>query len=330
MSSLKNPFGEKNGKLILISDISPKENGKKCGCICPLCKGDFQAKNNGTIRQPHFAHLGKPCNETIAFMTALYKFFEQSIELSGTFCPPSVYANFSGLAADQRAWLSTIRAYTNFSTVQLDKAEIILESHPFEVEGCEVVCKKELPEALLLTAKEKQRKLAVIVVPPATICKEQQAPQPYNQLPTLAIYIDKNVNFYELHSEQLMKKIEKLDFRTEWIKNNKLERLKDEWLERKLQEHQLEYEKIKERQKDVQKRLNEKIESVDQRRNVVGLTEERWHTCVRCHKCKPESELVYYQHDREDDEAICRECSQKKNREIEQSVVDVDIWNFEK
>ena len=24
MSSLKNPFGEKNGKLILISDISPK------------------------------------------------------------------------------------------------------------------------------------------------------------------------------------------------------------------------------------------------------------------------------------------------------------------
>ena len=263
-------------------------------------------------------------------MTALYKFFEQSIELSGTFCPPSVYANFSGLAADQRAWLSTIRAYTNFSTVQLDKAEIILESHPFEVEGCEIVCKKELPEALLLTAKEKQRKLAVIIVPPATICKEQQAPRPYNQLPTLAIYIDKNVNFYELHSEQLMKKIEKLDFRTEWIKNNKLERLKDEWLERKLQEHQLEYEKIKERQKDVQKKLNEKIESVDQRRNVVGLTEERWHTCVRCHKCKPESELVYYQHDREDDEAICRECSQKKNREIEQSVVDVDIWNFEK
>ena len=33
MSSLKNPFGEKNGKLILISDISPKKNGKKCGCI---------------------------------------------------------------------------------------------------------------------------------------------------------------------------------------------------------------------------------------------------------------------------------------------------------
>ena len=47
-------------------------------------------------------------------------------------------------------------------------------------------------------------------------------------------------------------------------------------------------------------------------------------------KRKPETELVYYEHDREDDEAICRECSQKKDREIEQSVVDVDIWNFEK
>lgn len=102
MSSLKNPFGEKNGKLILISDISPKENGKMMLHL-PTLQRRFSGKNNGTIRQPHFAHLGKPCNETIAFMTALYKFFEQSIELSGTFCPPSVYANFSGLAADQRA-----------------------------------------------------------------------------------------------------------------------------------------------------------------------------------------------------------------------------------
>ena len=330
MPSLKNPFGEKDGKLILISDISPEENGKKCGCICPICKGDFQAKNKGTIRQPHFAHLGKPCNETIAFMTALYKFFRQSIESSGTFCPPSVYANFSGLAADQRAWLNTIRAYTNFSTIQLDKAEVVLESHPFEVEKCEVVCKKELPEALLLTAKEKQRNLAVIVVPPATICKEQQAPQPYNQLPTLAIYIDKNVNFYELHSEQLMKKIEKLDFQTEWIKNNKLKRLEEKWLEKKLQEHQFEYEKIKEQQKDTQKKLDEKVEPVDRKINLAGLPEERWHICIRCHKRKPESELVYYQHDCDDDEAICRECSQKKNREIEKSFVDVDTSDFEK
>ena len=103
MSSLKNPFGEKKRKTYTDFRYLPEGKWKKCGCICPLCKGDFQAKNNGTIRQPHFAHLGKPCNETIAFMTALYKFFEQSIELSGTFCPPSVYANFSGLAADQRA-----------------------------------------------------------------------------------------------------------------------------------------------------------------------------------------------------------------------------------
>lgn len=330
MSSLKNPFGEKEGKLILISDISPEENGKKCGCICPLCKGEFQAKKKGMIRQPHFAHLGKPCNETIAFMTALYKFFQQSIESSGTFCPPSVYANFSGLVADQRAWLSTIRAYTNFSTIQLDKAEVVLESHPFEVEKCEVVYKKELPEALLLTAKEKQRKLAVIVVPPATICKEQQAPQPYNQLPTLAIYIDKNVNFYELHSEQLIKKIEKLDFRTEWIKNDKLKQLEDKWLERKLQEHQLEYEKIKEQQKNVQKKLNEEIELVAQKRNSAELTEERWHTCVRCHKRKPESELMCYQHDRDDDEAICRECSRKRDKEIERSFIDLDILGFKK
>lgn len=44
MSSLKNPFGEKNGKLILISDISPKENGKKMWLHLPTLQRRFSGK----------------------------------------------------------------------------------------------------------------------------------------------------------------------------------------------------------------------------------------------------------------------------------------------
>ena len=316
-TSLKNPFGEKDGRLILISDVPPEENGKNCGCICPLCKGDFQAKKNGKIRQPHFAHLGKPCNETIAFMTALYKFFQQSIEASGSFCPPSVYANFSGLAADEPASLSTIKEHTVFSQTPFEDAEVVLDAKPFKVLQCEIVCRNEMPEVFLLTAEEKQKQLAVVVVPPATICKEQQDPQPYKGLPTLAVYVDKNVNFYELHSEQLQQKIQNLDFLTKWIKNDKLELLKRSWLERKLEEHKHEYEKRKKEQKAVQLENQEvKTETLDRTKQSAVPKKERWHTCVRCHKRKPESELVCYENGRDDDEAICRECSRKMDAEI--------------
>lgn len=335
--SLKNPFGErkKDGKLILISDISQEENGKACGCVCPFCKGDFQAKRNGKVRQPHFAHLGKPCNETIAFMTSLYGFFKQSVELNGTFCAPSVYANFSGLAADQWACLETIRGYTSFSTTCLDEAEAVLKSYSFEVEKCEIIYKKELPEALVLTAKEKQKKLAVIIVPPETVCKEQQSPKPYNNLPTLAVYIDKNVNFYKLHSEQLLEKVEQLDFLTEWIRNDKLKKLEEDWLKRKLEEHQAEYEKIQEQRKDTsenpevleQKKRASELLTESYNKNVIALETiadeqfpsvpdgkiirsqggTRWCICTICHKLKPEFEMVCYQYSY----GICRACSRK-------------------
>ena len=316
-TSLKNPFGEKGGRLILISDVPPEENGKNCGCICPLCKGGFQAKKNGKIRQPHFSHLGKPCNETIAFMAALYGFFQQSIEESGSFCPPSVYASFSGLAAEEPAELDTIEAYTVFSQTSFEDAEVVLDAKPFKVLQCEIVCRKEMPEALLLTAEEKQRQLAVVVVPPATICKEQQNPQAYKELPTLAAYVDKNVNFYQLHSEQLLQKIKNLDFPTKWIKNDKLAQMKRSWLERKREEHQCEYEKRRKEQKAIQlENQKVKTETFDRTKLSEVPTKELWHTCVRCHKRKPESELVCYENGRDDDEAICRECSRKKDAEI--------------
>lgn len=44
MSSLKNPFGEKNGKLILISDISPKENGKNVVAFAHFAREIFRQK----------------------------------------------------------------------------------------------------------------------------------------------------------------------------------------------------------------------------------------------------------------------------------------------
>lgn len=44
----------KDGKLIYIDDAA---NGFKCECFCPACKQALVAKNGGSKREHHFAHL---------------------------------------------------------------------------------------------------------------------------------------------------------------------------------------------------------------------------------------------------------------------------------
>ena len=44
----------KDGKLIYIDDAA---NGLKCECFCPACKQSLVAKNGGSKREHHFAHL---------------------------------------------------------------------------------------------------------------------------------------------------------------------------------------------------------------------------------------------------------------------------------
>ena len=69
---LKNPFGMRNGKIVMIADLKESERGARCGCVCPYCKAHFVARL-GEVRQPHFAHNGKPCDEVVAVMTAAMK-----------------------------------------------------------------------------------------------------------------------------------------------------------------------------------------------------------------------------------------------------------------
>ncbi|MBO7558684.1 MAG: hypothetical protein J6T52_09350 [Bacteroidaceae bacterium] len=47
-------------------DIDKVPNGLKCRCFCPHCKSPLIAKNDGTVREHHFAHeAGKECRNAI-------------------------------------------------------------------------------------------------------------------------------------------------------------------------------------------------------------------------------------------------------------------------
>lgn len=43
-TELRNPFGLRDGHIILIEDIPVNQNGLKCNCICSACEEPFIAK----------------------------------------------------------------------------------------------------------------------------------------------------------------------------------------------------------------------------------------------------------------------------------------------
>lgn len=99
MNELKNPFALKNKRIISINDLDESERGLKCGCICPVCKGEFEAKM-GDVREHHFAHTGTPCDKTLQYVNSVYMLVEQCLKDEKYFTYPGLiekgYSIFDG------------------------------------------------------------------------------------------------------------------------------------------------------------------------------------------------------------------------------------------
>ena len=168
---LKNPFGMRNGKIVMIADLKESERGARCGCVCPYCKAHFVARL-GEVRQPHFAHNGKPCDEVVAVMTAAYTLLREAIEECGSFTYPACYGTYSGIPSWEEASRSDVLQAIKWSQkkpVQSPsgaKCSQVIKEAPFGVVQTEI-CKTQtgMPNALVLTASN-QHKLALILVPP--------------------------------------------------------------------------------------------------------------------------------------------------------------------
>jgi hypothetical protein len=80
----------RNGKIILIEDLSANERGLNCGCQCPACDGNFIARM-GDVKVRHFAHSKDACDEIIAYTSGLYKLIHQTLsDGAAFFIPPLI------------------------------------------------------------------------------------------------------------------------------------------------------------------------------------------------------------------------------------------------
>ena len=69
MNSKINYALNENQKLVFVDDVP---NGKECGCVCPNCGEKLMAKNGGSKREHHFAHLsGTECESAYESMLHL-------------------------------------------------------------------------------------------------------------------------------------------------------------------------------------------------------------------------------------------------------------------
>ena len=233
MGDIKNPFGIRDGKIVTIGDIPNAENGLQCNCICPNCRGAFVARK-GSVRIHHFAHeKDAMCDSEKAFLIALYRLLEEAIREFGSFRYPGVYAkkkeniqipNSYIVSKDQLKDLSCIHTAPKASP---EDEELIRpgEIHPTEIDT--ITAGNGKPEAMLLTAsiKEKTVTLAVVLVPPDTICKSF-APKAYKEFSTIAIDVS-DLDMYSIQGNALKKILAEGLYDKTWIQSQKI----DSWVE---------------------------------------------------------------------------------------------------
>lgn len=183
MSIMRNPFALRNGEIITIEDLSEDDRGINCNCICPSCKAPFQARF-GKKRVHHFAHTGAGCSEEIAYIHGLFLLLKEYVESEKPICLPALSFFFRAstrITFNEKNLLDYISfEFTNFC----DTAVTCIPKKKVFFDRAEIVFKGEHPEVLILIKGE--AKLAVVVQPPASTCRES-VPKRYMDLATVVL-----------------------------------------------------------------------------------------------------------------------------------------------
>ena len=182
---LRNPFGLKDGHIVLIEDIPSDQNGLRCNCVCPACKEPFEARM-GDIRRHHFAHSGQGCDEVNAYLTGLYMLLNEYLTSGHPLYLPPVIVGFD-LSAHYYLSQSNIHDHVRLlsTSINCDYEVRLFDKTVVCFESAEIITSSNgRPKAIIATSHGKL--LAITVTPPDTVCKYGEVSR-YQSYPTVEI-----------------------------------------------------------------------------------------------------------------------------------------------
>lgn len=100
-TKVKLQYGLRGEQIVPIYEITEDERGLKCGCVCPGCGMDLQARI-GKIKQPHFSHNNAKCDLKSAQQSALHILAKEIIEEEKKIRCPDVVFDTSDLNLDSK------------------------------------------------------------------------------------------------------------------------------------------------------------------------------------------------------------------------------------
>ena len=213
-----------DGKRITIADLSPEEKGLKCGCVCPECDVDFQARM-GSKREWHFAHNSKGCDAKKVNMNGLYQLVFEYISEKQTLLLPTVglcYDLTYDGNPDHANTPSFIKESNSDKRIQLcspyspdNKGEPLIEKPiMWKLTSPELsMCSEGYPDAIIDTAQN--REIALCIIPPKAVHKNVKASK-YKELPTIILDLSE-VNMQELTYQYLCDSIMTTPSFFKWI-----------------------------------------------------------------------------------------------------------------
>ena len=233
MIGLRNPFAIRNGKVILIEDLTANERGLNCQCRCPACNGDFIARM-GDIKIHHFAHSKDACDEIIAYTSGLYKLIQQILGDGTPFYIPELAISFY-MPPHQLLNESSIESFVNIigknrNSHNSYNKKVVSKGKSVSFENiCLAYDSKNHIQAIELTCMN--RKMAIKIMPPSTVCKFASV-SPHKNMATLVLdFTDDSDRIQNSNSENFRKYLFSKAPKKYWISNPLIKKIYPELLE---------------------------------------------------------------------------------------------------
>ena len=228
---LRNPFGLRDNKIVLIEDMTKNEKGLRCNCVCPSCKEPFEARM-GEIRRHHFAHSGQGCDEVNAYMTGLYMLLNEYLTEGRSLHLPPVIVGFR-LSSHSYITQESIEEDTWLLSESTDKSREIkvFGKTDMKFQACYIdTSSNGKPNAIIATANG--RNLAIRITPPDTICKTKRT-RKYKDYSTIEVDLaDAGEMIQQSRKMDFFRYLSEHDGVFRWIYNQKIETVYPKIIER--------------------------------------------------------------------------------------------------